>query len=138
MPLLEPLLLGYLATISTTRLKTELDVDLVMRACRFLDTNQISQNLTNKLRQFGLLNSEQFLYQNPNALQFDVYSKIKSISQPDLFTNIASQKQYFEDLFPNKDINTDFELDSNLQTVNVPPAQIQGVMEDRNDVILKL
>lgn len=40
--LLEPLLLGYLATLSHSRLKSELDVDLVQRACRFLDTNQIS------------------------------------------------------------------------------------------------
>lgn len=72
--LLEPLLLGYLATLSQSKLKAELDVDLVQRACRFLDTNQISQNLPLKLSQLGLLNSQMFL--NQNALQFDILPKL--------------------------------------------------------------
>jgi len=74
--LLEPLLLGYLATISPTKLKAELDVDLVQRACKFLDTNQISQNLPMKLSQLGLLNSQMFL--NQNALQFDILPKLNA------------------------------------------------------------
>ena len=51
-----------------------MDVDLVQRACRFLDTNQISQNLPLKLSQLGLLNSQMFL--NQNALQFDILPKL--------------------------------------------------------------
>ena len=63
-PLLEPLLLGYLSSISQTKIKQELDVNLVQRACRYLDTNLISPALPRKLRQLGLLNSAIFLYQN--------------------------------------------------------------------------
>lgn len=56
-PLLEPLLLGYFSTISASKLKTELNVELVMRACKFVDTNQISSKLTKKLQNLGLFNS---------------------------------------------------------------------------------
>ena len=49
-PLLEPLILGYLSSFSSHRLKQEIDIDLIQRACKFLDTNLISQNFTAKLR----------------------------------------------------------------------------------------
>ena len=60
--LLEPLLLGHLATISQGRIKSDADLDLVRRACLHLDTNQVSHTLSSKLHQMGLLNSELFLY----------------------------------------------------------------------------
>jgi hypothetical protein len=71
-PLLEPLLLGYLASFSSAKAKQEIDISLVQRACKYIETNQISQNLTRKLRQLDLLNTQIFLFSNQNALQFDI------------------------------------------------------------------
>jgi hypothetical protein len=43
-------------------------------------------------------------------------------------------------LFPNKDINNDFEVGNNDQKSiqNIPAAQVNSILEERTDVILKL
>ena len=126
--LLEPLLLGHLATISQGKIKSDVDLDLVRRACLHLDTNQVSHTLSSKLHQMGLLNSELFLYQNQNAQQFSIADHIPCISvktknQPD------ERSTYFEKLFPNKDIATTFEDEADVKLSN---------LEDRNDVLIKM
>jgi hypothetical protein len=102
-------LLGYLATVSHHKTK-DLDLDLVRRACLYLDTNQVSHTLSSKLHSLGLLNSELFLYQNQNALQFGISDHMPCISIKT--QNQANEKTtFFEKLFPNKDIITTFEKD---------------------------
>ena len=139
-PLLEPLLLGYLSTISQTKIKQELDIDLVQRACRYLDTNLISPALPRKLRQFGLLNSAIFLYQNQNCLQFDISEKVQTIQALGGHNLIGddreTQKTFFENLFPNKDIDTG--QFNQVKKDDAIAQQMNTVMEDRNDIILKL
>lgn len=139
--MLEPLLLGYLSTISQAKIKQELDVDLVQRACRYLDTNLISPALPRKLRQLGLLNSAIFLYQNQNCLQFDISEKVQTIQalagQNLIGDDRETQKTFFENLFPNKDIDTGQFTEQN-QKDPVAQQMMQQIMEDRNDIILKL
>ena len=47
--MLEPLLLGYLSSIPQKGVGS-LDIELVQKCCKFLDTQQISPNLMNKLK----------------------------------------------------------------------------------------
>jgi len=105
----------------------DLDLDLVRRACLYLDTNQVSHTLSSKLHSLGLLNSELFLYQNQNALQFGISDHMPCISIKT--QNQANEKTtFFEKLFPNKDIITTFEKDD-IKESN---------LEDRNDVLIKM